>query len=81
VHSELGGSVDSVVVGGRVVLDRGRFPGIDEDAIHAEAQAIVSRLYAGLPERLARFETVRPLFRELEGSVYRTALHFTRYCQ
>jgi 5-methylthioadenosine/S-adenosylhomocysteine deaminase len=81
VHSELGGSVDSVIIGGDVVLENGRFTSIDEAEIHREAQEIVNRLYAGLPERMARFETVRPLFRELERQVHRTPLHFTRYCQ
>jgi 5-methylthioadenosine/S-adenosylhomocysteine deaminase len=81
VHSELGGSVDSVIIDGQPVLMGGRFVGIDEAEIHREAQAIVNRLYAGLPERMARFEAVRPLFRELERQVHRTALHFTRYCQ
>jgi 5-methylthioadenosine/S-adenosylhomocysteine deaminase len=81
VHSELGGSVDSVIIGGEVVLENGRFTSIDEAAIHHEAQEIVNRLYAGLPERMARFEAVRPLFRELERKVYETKLPFTRYCQ
>lgn len=81
VHSELGGSVDSVVIDGKLVLENGRFTAIDEAALHGEAQEIVTRLYAGLPERMARFEAVRPLFRELERRVHRTALHFTRYCQ
>jgi 5-methylthioadenosine/S-adenosylhomocysteine deaminase len=81
VHSELGGSVESVIIGGDVVLENGRFTAIDEAEIHREAQDIVSRLYAGLPDRMARFEAVRPLFRKLEQQVYRTPLSFTRYCQ
>ncbi len=81
MHSELGGSVDSVIIGGDVVLENGRFRSIDEAEIHREAQEIVNRLYAGLPERMVRFEAVRPLFRELERQVHRTPLHFTRYCQ
>jgi 5-methylthioadenosine/S-adenosylhomocysteine deaminase len=81
VHSELGGSVDSVIIGGDLVLDNGRFVSINEAELHREAQEIVKRLYAGLPERMARFEAVRALFRELERKVHRQALHFTRYCQ
>jgi cytosine/adenosine deaminase-related metal-dependent hydrolase len=81
VHSEMGASVESVIVGGEVVLDHGRFVSINEKALRVEAQEIISRVYAGLPERMARFESVRPLFRELEAKVYRTALGFTRYCQ
>lgn len=80
VHSELGGSVESVIVGGELVLDRGRFTQIDEAALHAEAQEIVNRLYAGLPERMARFEKMRPDFRNLEAAVHATRLHFSRAC-
>lgn len=80
IHSELGASVDTVMVAGEIVLSDGRIHGIDKSAIHAEAQEIVSRLYAGLPERMRKFEEVRPLFRELERRVHRTELHFTRFC-
>jgi 5-methylthioadenosine/S-adenosylhomocysteine deaminase len=80
VHSELGGSVDTVLVAGEVVLSDGRIHGIDEAAIHAEAQEILDRLYAGLPERMRKFEEVRPLFRELERRVHRAELAFSRFC-
>jgi 5-methylthioadenosine/S-adenosylhomocysteine deaminase len=80
VHSESGGSVDTVVIDGDVVLRGGKFTRIDEHAIHAEAQEIVARIYAGLPDRMKRFEEVRPLFRELERTVNSTELHFSRYC-
>lgn len=80
VHSELGNSVDSVVVGGEVVMREGAITRIDEAAIHAEAQEIVSRLYAHLPDRMRRFEEVRPMFQELERRVNRTELHFARFC-
>jgi 5-methylthioadenosine/S-adenosylhomocysteine deaminase len=81
VHSELGASVASVVVAGRVVLDEGRLTGVDEAGLHREAQEIVARLYAGLPERMARFEKVAPIFRDLERTVWGTRLNFTRYCE
>lgn len=80
IHSELGGSVDTVVIAGEIVFSNGRIHGIDEPAIHAEAQDIISRLYAGLPNRMRKFEEVRPLFRELERRVHRTELDFTRFC-
>jgi hypothetical protein len=62
------------------VMENGRILTIDEDAIHAEAQDIIARLYAGLPDRLRKFEEVRPVFRELERTVNRVELNFTRYC-
>jgi 5-methylthioadenosine/S-adenosylhomocysteine deaminase len=80
VHSELGGSVDTVLVGGEIVLRDGALTRIDEAAVHGEAQQIVARLYAGLPERMRRFEEVRGDFQELERRVNRTELHFARFC-
>lgn len=80
VHSELGGSVDTVMIAGEIVFADGRIVTIDERAIHAEAQEIVSRLYSGLPARMRRFEEVRPLFRELERRVHHAELHFARFC-
>lgn len=80
VHSELGGSVDTVVVAGEIVLQNGKITRIDEAAIHAEAQEIVSRLHAGLPERMRRAAQFQPLFRELERRVSKTELNFSRFC-
>ena len=80
VHSELGASVDSVLVAGRVVLEDGRITLVDEAAIHAEAQEIVERLHSTLPARMEKFEKMRPLMQTLERTVNRTALHFSRYC-
>ncbi len=80
VHSELGGSVDSVIVGGKLVLQNGTLLTIDEAAIHAEAQSIIRRLHAGLPERMRRCEEVQPLFRDLERRVNRLQIGFSRYC-
>jgi 5-methylthioadenosine/S-adenosylhomocysteine deaminase len=80
VHSELGGSVESVLVGGEMVLDNGRMVKVDEEAIHQEAQEIIARIYEGLPDRMRKFETLRPLMQKLERTVNATALNFTRYC-
>src|ERR1700724_1438067 len=44
VHSENGGAVDSVMVGGRLVLERGRFPGIDVAALRAKVADRVAEL-------------------------------------
>jgi 5-methylthioadenosine/S-adenosylhomocysteine deaminase len=80
VHSELGGSVDTVIVAGEIVLQNGKITRIDEAAIHAEAQEIVSRLHAGLPERMRRAAQFQPLFRELERRVSKIELSFSRFC-
>jgi 5-methylthioadenosine/S-adenosylhomocysteine deaminase len=39
VHSESGASVDSVMIGGRLVLDHGSFPGIDVAALRGKVDA------------------------------------------
>jgi hypothetical protein len=62
------------------VLQNGRITRIDEAAIHAEAQEIVSRLHAGLPGRMRRAAEFQPLFRELERRVSKTELSFSRFC-
>lgn len=80
VHSELGQSVRTVLVDGVVVMEEGRLTLIDEAEVHREAQEIVSRLYEGLPDRMAKFETLRPLMQMLERKVNAAELHFTRYC-
>jgi 5-methylthioadenosine/S-adenosylhomocysteine deaminase len=44
VHSENGGAVDSVMIGGRMVLEHGRFPGIDVAALRARIADRVAEL-------------------------------------
>jgi 5-methylthioadenosine/S-adenosylhomocysteine deaminase len=44
VHSENGGAVDSVMIGGRMVLEHGRFPGIDVGKLRARIADRVAEL-------------------------------------
>lgn len=44
VHAEEGTGVDSVMIGGRLVLDRGRFTTFDHDSLAARAEAAMARL-------------------------------------
>ena len=46
VFSESGAAVDSVMIGGRLVLDRGRLTTVDEERIRTRAEAAVERLRA-----------------------------------
>jgi 5-methylthioadenosine/S-adenosylhomocysteine deaminase len=80
VYGEGGGSVETVLVGGKIVLNNRRITGIDEASLRQEAQEIVSRIYEGLPDRMRKFEPLRPLMQELERVVNKTDLNFTRYC-
>lgn len=79
VFAELGRSVQTVFVGGRRVVEDGQVLGVDEAAIRAEGREIRQRLWAGLPERLRRFEEMRPALMELERAVESLPLPFDRY--
>ena len=46
VFTENGAAVDSVMIGGRLVLDRGRLTSIDEKKLRSDATAAAERLYA-----------------------------------
>jgi 5-methylthioadenosine/S-adenosylhomocysteine deaminase len=80
VHSELGSSIDTMIIGGEVVFTDNRFTRIDEEAIHAEAQDILTRVYRGMPERERLFAKMYPIFRDLERAVADAGLSFTRLC-
>ncbi len=80
VHAELGSSVDTMIIGGEIVFTESRFTRIDEAAIHAEAQEILTRVYRGMPERERQFAEMYPIFRDLEQAVVDAGLPFTRFC-
>jgi 5-methylthioadenosine/S-adenosylhomocysteine deaminase len=63
VHTENGGAVDSVMVGGRMVLDRGRFPGIDLAALRRKVEDRV----AELKEKTRELKTLAHALEELVG--------------
>jgi len=46
VFTENGGAVDSVMIGGRMVLDRGRLTTIDEKKLRRDATSAAERLFA-----------------------------------
>ncbi|MBM4364387.1 MAG: amidohydrolase family protein [Deltaproteobacteria bacterium] len=79
VYGELGASVDSVVVDGAVVYEGGRVLGVDAKAIRGEAQALVDRIWATLPDREARFGQARPPLERLERAVRDLAIGFSRF--
>src|SRR5262249_32791365 len=55
VYSESGAAVDTVLVDGRVVVERGAVTTVDARAVYDQARAIVARIYAGMDERRRRF--------------------------
>lgn len=71
-------AVDGVIVHGRPVLERGRVVGLDETALWTEAQQVVDRLFASLPERLHRLALVQPTLERLEQAVRELPLPIER---
>ncbi len=80
VYSELGMSVETVIVGGEVVVRDRRIQTIDVDAVFAEAQELAARVWASLPERFTRYEETEPILRQLEHQVGALELRFARTC-
>ena len=80
VYSELGMSVETVIVGGTVVVRNRKIQTIDVDAVLSEAQELAARVWASLPERFTRFEETEPLLRQLEERVGALELRFARTC-
>lgn len=80
VYSELGSSVETVVVDGDVVVRDGEVLTIDVAGVQAAAREIVARIWETLPARLARFEEVGPTLDRLERAVRGYELDFRRSC-
>jgi 5-methylthioadenosine/S-adenosylhomocysteine deaminase len=78
VFGELGSSVNTVIIDGDVVLRNGEFTVLDEAAILGEGQALADRIWAGLPERLSRFEAVQGDLDRLEQAVADLDVGFER---
>jgi guanine deaminase len=60
LYCEDGSAVDSVMIGGRMVLERRRLAALDETALFARAQAATERLRAANPERRALATRLEP---------------------
>jgi guanine deaminase len=60
VYAETGGAIDTVLVDGRVVLERGRVTTVDEDRIHAQAQAAADRQRGQSAQAWALAERLAP---------------------
>ena len=71
VHTENGGSVDSVMVGGRLVLHRGRFQTVNMDAIRQKVTARARELHE-------RNRGTRELLQQIEDVVSRFCIGLAR---
>ena len=80
VFGEDGTGVESVMVGGRLVLDRGRVVNIDLPRIRAEAQEAVERLTSANSEARAFAEKLAPYVSEYCAGLASSPLSVHRFC-
>src|SRR5579859_1283631 len=64
VFTENGAAVDSVMIGGRLVLDHGRLTTIDEKKLRRDATAAAERLYAANTASRAFAKQLQPFVGE-----------------
>jgi 5-methylthioadenosine/S-adenosylhomocysteine deaminase len=79
VYAELGGSVETVLVDGAVVVEGGRVTSVDAATLRAEAQRLVDAIWGTLPQRSERFAEVGPTLEKLEREVRAFAIGFDRF--
>jgi guanine deaminase len=78
VFTENGAAVDSVMIGGRLVLDRGRLTTIDERKLRSDATAAAERLYAANALTRSFAKQLRPFVGEFCHSLACEPYHVHR---
>ena len=79
VYAETGASVDTVLVGGRVVVDGGRVTTVDEARIYARAQEAADRQHRASGEARALAARLAPFVAAACRAAVATPLPFDRY--
>lgn len=79
VYAETGADVDTVLVGGRVVLEKGRVLTVDEESIYARAQAAVERLRSQNADAWTLGEQILPYIRAACSAAVATPFPVNRY--
>ena len=80
VFAEDGTGVDSVMIGGRLVLDRGRLTTIDLPRLRAQAEEAVARLAAANAEQRTLSEKLEPYVGQYCGGLAARPHHVHRFC-
>ncbi|MFM9881994.1 MAG: amidohydrolase family protein [Burkholderiales bacterium] len=80
VFCEDGTAVDSVMIGGRLVLEHGRHTTIDLPALRRQAQAAVERLAAINAESRAMCDRLEPYVGQFCGGLSASPYHVHRFC-
>jgi len=79
VYAETGAGVDTVLVGGRVVVEGGRVTTVDEDRIYARAQAAAERQRAQSSQAWVLAGQLAPYVGAACRDAVATPLDFNRY--
>jgi len=79
VYAETGASVDTVLVGGRVVVEGGRVTTVDEARIYAQAQEAAERQHRASGESRALAARLAPYVAAACRAAVATPLPFDRY--
>lgn len=80
VHSEDGSAVDSVMVGGRLVLEHGRFTGFDYGRLRTRLEQTVARMRDGAAEAKALADQLEPVVARHCIGLARRSYHVERLC-
>jgi guanine deaminase len=80
VFAEDGTGVDSVMIGGRMVLDHGRLATVDPARLRAQAEEAVARLAAANAEQKALSEKLAPYVGQYCGGLAAQPYHVHRFC-
>jgi guanine deaminase len=79
VYAETGAGIDTVLVDGRVVLERGHVVGVDEDRIYARAQAAADRQRQQSAQAWAVAQQIAPYVATACRAAVATPLPINRY--
>jgi 5-methylthioadenosine/S-adenosylhomocysteine deaminase len=79
VFSELGSSVETVIVGGEIVVESGKVLTVNEEDLYREAAEIVERTYQDLPNRLKALKPHKALLEQMDAAVRRYSLPYSRF--
>jgi guanine deaminase len=80
VFAEDGTGVDSVMIGGRMVLDRGRLTTVDLARIRHQAEEAVARLAAANSEAKATSDRLAPFVGQFCSGLAAKPYHVQRFC-
>ena len=79
VFSECGRSVETVIVDGRIVVERGRVVSVDEAALRREVEGVMDGLWADIAAVGARTEALAPYLAEAHRRTWDSPLETHRY--